>query len=167
MKLKVTQTIKGLVPGDILYYINRGDNRGGLYEINKVEEDISDTTSTKKQLKVTIDEWYVKNWKDYFTYIDDDDNEIVVEELEYINGSLSEQYQTEISDLRKEKDDLTKTNTKLEEDIQAWQSEVIKLNNKIIDLQKQLEAVTPKQVVREVAPYGGRIVDLPRLYFNW
>lgn len=127
MKLKVIKAIKGLVPGDILNYNEKDD----VYEIYKVDVDISENEEVKKTLKVSIASYLVDDFKDNFAYVDDDGNEIVVEEFRW-------------KDSPDYKDDLVKevaqpTPSKSEEAIATWQSEVIKLSNKIQELEKELE----------------------------
>jgi serine protease inhibitor len=114
MRLKVKHAIKGLVPGDILTY----NEKDASYEIWKIEEDISDKGNTKKTLKVTIGDWLVNDYKEYLDYIDDDGNVIQVEEFEY-----------------KEKGKPVQST----ETIEDWKSECIKLSNRIIELEKQLD----------------------------
>jgi hypothetical protein len=180
MKLKVIQAIKGLVPGDILEYNKENDN----YEIYKVEEDISDTNHSKKTLNVTIGSWLIYDFKDYLQLVDDDLSPISIERITYQDSlNYEEDCIKEVAEPTPVKYDpievditsdygeklikLLKKNTKLEEDVQAWQSEVIKLSNKIIDLEKQLEVVNLERVVREIPTHNIRINDLPILYFNW
>jgi len=166
MKLKVIKAIKGLVPGDILEYNNNYDR----YEIYKVEEDISNDNHTKKTLNVLVDNYLLNDLKDYLQLVDEDLNPMEVERITYKDSPTYEEdckceaketLQPCIKEPTKSRED------KLEEDIQAWQSEVIKLSNKIIELEKQLEAVSPKQIVKEFPIHYPRVIDLPRLYFNW
>lgn len=119
MKLKVTKAIKGLVPGDILNYNEKDD----VYEIYKVDVDISENEEVKKILKVSIASYLVDDYKDYLSYIDNDGNEMVVEEFKW---KESPEY--------KEKTPINPTET-----IDDWKSEVIKLSNKIQELEKELE----------------------------
>jgi HD superfamily phosphohydrolase len=94
MKLKVIKEIKGLVPGDILDY-NKEEQR---YEIYKVDEEIVDNKITKKSMKVSIGEYLVNDFKDYFIYLDEEGNELTISEIRY---SDSDDYKEKL-----EKDDI-------------------------------------------------------------
>src|SRR4030043_1664347 len=78
MKVKVIKEIKGLVPGDILYYNKAND----LYEISKTDYDIGDTTSTKT-VKFAISDYLVGEFKDYFVYVDDEDNNVELNKIHW------------------------------------------------------------------------------------
>lgn len=78
MRVKVIKEIKGLVPGDILYYMKDTDT----YEINKTKYDISDTTSTKV-VRFVIGSYMVEEMKDYFIFIDDEDNTLEINKIYY------------------------------------------------------------------------------------
>lgn len=134
MKLKVIKAIKGLVPGDILNYNEKDD----VYEIYKVDVDISEKEEVKKTLKVSIASYLVNDFKDYLSYVDNDGNEIIVEEFRY---KESPEY--------KEEAPITEI-TKPEEAIAEWQSECIKLENKIQKLEKELEEAKSLVDMRKV-----------------
>jgi hypothetical protein len=79
MNLKVIKPIKGLVDGDILYYNQDQDQ----YEITKIDEEIGDTGTSRKTLKVIIGSWLVDTNKEFFKYVDDEGNDITIEEFKY------------------------------------------------------------------------------------
>jgi hypothetical protein len=105
MKLKVIKPVKGLVEGDILDY----NEEKQQYEINKIEDDISDIGTSRKVLKVIIGDWLVDDYKEFFKYIDDDGNDITVEEFKYVQkeeDKIVDPNSGELESLRKENEEL-------------------------------------------------------------
>jgi hypothetical protein len=108
MKLKVTKAIKGLVPGDILNYNEKDD----VYEIYKVDVDISENEEVKKTLKVSIASYLVDDFKDNFAYVDEDGNTITVEEFRWQD---SPRVGTEVSTIDKQIEEINGLKKKIEE----------------------------------------------------
>jgi hypothetical protein len=152
MKLKVIKAVKGLVPGDILDYNEKDSN----YEILKVEEDITESGSSKKSLKVTIPEYLVDDFKEFFTWVDDDGNDMKVEEFRYKDSPNYE------SDVVKE---VAKPSEPTDLDL---------LRQKVIDLEKQLDEYK-NPIDGYIQHIKNRVYNIPVVYtynpyrtiYNW
>jgi hypothetical protein len=124
MRVKVIKEIKGLVPGDILYYMKDTDT----YEINKTEYDISDSTTTTV-LRTVIGSYIVENMKDYFIFIDDEDNTLEIDKI-YYNDFPENQTVDTVGETQPEVKDEVPTDT-----------EVIKLQEQVKELEKRFEDI--------------------------
>jgi len=78
-RVKVLKAIKGLQVGDILTY----DDTTNTFVLNKVDQDISENTTSIKTLSIFIDRWVIESSLDYFTYIDGEGNNISVQRIQY------------------------------------------------------------------------------------
>ena len=122
MKVKVIKAIKGLEVGDILYF-NKDEYR---YELTKVHQDVSETTTTTSKQFYSFSEYSIKENSEYFQFIDDEGNEVkIVESIKNTKDNLDEYLHThgaevehvkEIDKLKKEIEVLTESYKKLEED---------------------------------------------------
>jgi len=158
MRLKVIKEIKGLVPGDILTYNSTSDS----YDLYKVEEDISESGVTKKTIKITIGEWLVSDYLDYFIYIDKDGNEIIVNELTYDESPSKKEAKKEAE--KESVKELPNINTT--ETIEDWKSEVIKLTNKIKELEKELEDYK-NPIDNYIKHINNKRYDIPVVYTTY
>jgi hypothetical protein len=77
MRVKVIKEIKGLVPGDILYY----NDKTGMYEITKTDYDFGDKSESVKSVRVSIESYIVEEHENYFVYLDDEDNDIEINKI--------------------------------------------------------------------------------------
>jgi hypothetical protein len=110
MKLKVIKDIKGLVEGDLLYY-NKDKEQ---FEINKVDEEITDKGYSKKTTTTIIGDWLVNDYSEYLQRVDDDGNLVSVDEFEYVpkdtppKPECIKEEPTELELVKKENEELKK-----------------------------------------------------------
>jgi hypothetical protein len=154
MKLKVIKAVKGLVPGDILDY----NEKDSSYEIFKVEEDITESGSSKKSLKVTIPEYLVDDFKEFFTWVDDDGDKVTVEEFRYKD---SPNYEPDMVE------EVAKPSpVEVSEPISFAMYETLK--QKISNLERQLEEYSSKQPINyPVYTIYPRRSSFYEPIFNW
>jgi hypothetical protein len=124
MRVKVLKEIKGLVPGDILYYMKDTDT----YEINKTEYDISDSTTTTV-LRTVIGSYIVEDMKDYFMFIDDEDNTLEIDKIYY--NDFPENKKTNLA---------TEAEPEVKNEV-STDTEVTKLQEQIKELEKRFEDI--------------------------
>lgn len=120
MNVKVIKEIKGLVPGDVLYY-NSNDEK---YELNKTDYDISDEGQKTRSIRFSISSYLINEFKDYFVYLDDDGNEVQLNNIHYEDFP---EYKNQPQEVPKNTDT---TNESIE---------VSKLQEQIKKLEKELE----------------------------
>src|SRR4030042_526796 len=146
MKVKVIKEIKGLVPGDILYYNKAND----LYEISKTDYDIGDTTSTKT-VKFAISDYLVGEFNDYFVYVDDEDNNIELSKIYWDDFPRN--------------DKTVETPTEKEPEVKnedSKNSEITKLQKQVEELEKKLE-----DVERDSIKVGNRHLYVNPFGYHW
>jgi len=79
-RVKVIKEVKGLKIGDILTY----NEETGKFNISKIDRDVSETSTSTKSLFISVDRWIVEdNGSEYFTYIDDEGNDIDMQNINY------------------------------------------------------------------------------------
>ncbi len=131
MRVKVIKEIKGLVPGDILYYNDKDD----MYEINKTDYDISDNKESVESIKYSISSYTVEEQKDYFVFIDDEDNELKIEKI-YYNDFPEDENSTTNKTVEPIKEVQPETKNEAVE-----VNEISKLQEQIKELEKKLQDI--------------------------
>jgi hypothetical protein len=130
MKAKVIKDIKGLVPGDILYYQKDTDT----YEINKTDYEIGDTSSSTKIVKVVINSYLVDENPEYFTLIDDENNDLEVSKIRWDDfpknmETIANITETPVPEVKKEE-------VKESNDLNNLREQVKELTQKLEDIEK-------------------------------
>jgi len=127
MRVKVIKEIKGLVPGDILYYNDKTD----MYEITKTDYDVSDSGQSVKSVKVVISSYVAEESKDYFVFVDDDNNDIEINKIYWDDIPQSKKLETP-------KNEQVKSEAK---DTDSKDSEINKLQEQVKELEEKLEDI--------------------------
>ena len=142
MKVKVIKEFKGLEVGDVLYF-NEKEYR---YELTKVNEDISETSTSTTKKFYAFSDWTIKNNKEYFEFIDDTgikvdvietvhDSEVQVDTV----GCAVDAYNKQIQELTDKVKELETKNEVLHCDVVRAVLEVTKYKHLVNSYQNQFK----------------------------
>jgi len=142
MRVKVIKEIKGLVPGDILYYNDKTDT----YEITKTDYDIGDKTQSVRSIRVIISSYTVEEHKDYFVFIDDDNNDMEINKIYYRD------FPEDDNNSIKKSETPVQAEPEVENTI-SQDSEISKLQEQLKELEKKLEDIERSKSVNQYPFY--------------